>query len=282
LRGACVVAHADTMRLLPCAPLQKKRRAGYGTAAPPLETHAMITSEELLTRLAIAAVLGAVVGFERERLDQPAGLRDHALVCVGSALALMVSSFAFAQALRASGAVLDPSRVAAQVVSGIGFLGAGTIILRRNVVHGLTTAASIWVVAVIGLAVGGGMYLAGAATTIAALLILAAARPLTRRLAAPWRRQLISVIFDRQQTSVEQLQADLASFGATIQRMDVRFGDRRDEHRLDFSTRAMPADHLVRLIDRLQMRPGVHGVQSTVDVTRPLHLPDISNEVTSE
>lgn len=242
----------------------------------------MITSEELLTRLAIAAILGSLVGFERERLDQPAGLRDHALVCVGSALAVLVSSYAFIDAVHRQGAVLDPSRVAAQVVSGIGFLGAGTIILRRNVVHGLTTAASIWVVAVIGLAVGGGMYLAGAATTIAALVILAAARPLTRRIAAPWRRQLISVIFDREKTSVEQLQAELASFGATIQRMDVRFGDRRDEHRLDFSAKAMPAERLVRLIDRLQTRPGVHGVQSTVDVTRPLHLPEISGEMTSE
>ncbi|MGH7660287.1 MAG: MgtC/SapB family protein [Vulcanimicrobiaceae bacterium] len=240
----------------------------------------MITPEQLLARLAIAAILGALVGFERERLDQPAGLRDHALVCVGSALAVLVSSFAFAGALHAPDTVLDPSRVAAQVVSGIGFLGAGTIILRRNVVHGLTTAASIWVVAVIGLAVGGGMYLAAAATTIAALLILAGARPLTRRLAAPWRRQIISVIFDRNQTSIEELQADLIARGATIQRMDVRFGDRPGEHRLDFSARAMSAGELVKLIDHLQTHPGVFGVQSIVDVGRP-HRHDIEQQSAS-
>lgn len=228
----------------------------------------MITSEEMLTRLAVAAVLGSIVGFERERLDQPAGLRDHALVCVGSALAVLVSSFAFAGAVQAPTSVLDPSRVAAQVVSGIGFLGAGTIILRRNVVHGLTTAASIWVVAVIGLAVGGGMYLAATVTTLVALLILAAARPLTRRLAAPWRRQVISVTFDREQTSVEQLQQDLGSFGALVQRMDVRFGDRPGEHRVDFSTKSMPAEKLVKLIDHLQTQSGVHGVQSVVEVGR--------------
>lgn len=229
----------------------------------------MITSEELLTRLAIAAVLGALVGFERERLDQPAGLRDHALVCVGSALAVLVSSFAFAGAVHSPTSILDPSRVAAQVVSGIGFLGAGTIILRRNIVHGLTTAASIWVVAVIGLAIGGGMYLAGAVTTIAALLILAGARPLTRRLAAPWRRQIISVIFNREQTSVEQLRDDLAASGATIQRMDVRFGDRPGEHRVDFSAKSMSAERLVKMIDHLQQHPGVLGVQSIVEISRP-------------
>jgi putative Mg2+ transporter-C (MgtC) family protein len=182
---------------------------------------------------------------------------------------MLVSGYGFAAAVHPPSAVLDPSRVAAQVLSGIGFLGAGTIILRRNIVRGLTTAASIWVVAGIGLAVGGGLYVAAISTTVLTLLILAAAKPLERRLALPWRRQVISVIFDRQETSLEDLRAELTGSGVLIQRIDVRFGDRPKEHRLDFSARSMPPDRLVKLIDDLQLHPGVHGVQSTVEIGRP-------------
>src|SRR5258707_11194747 len=99
------------------------------------------------------------------------------LVCVGSALIMLVSAFGFADVLGAKDVVLDPSRVAAQVVSGIGFLGAGSILLRGEVVRGLTTAASLWTVAAIGLAVGGGLYIEAAAATVGLLLILAGVKP---------------------------------------------------------------------------------------------------------
>ena len=99
----------------------------------------------------MAAALGSVIGFERERLSWAAGLRTHMLVCVGSALIMIVSAFGFFDVLQNEHVVLDPSRVAAQVVSGIGFLGAGSILLRGEIVRGLTTAASLWSVAAIGL-----------------------------------------------------------------------------------------------------------------------------------
>ena len=101
-------------------------------------------------RLGVAAVLGALVGLERERLEWAAGMRTHALVSLGSALFMVVSIFGFSDILNERHVILDPSRVAAQVASGIGFIGAGTIIFRREVVKGLTTAASIWAVAAVG------------------------------------------------------------------------------------------------------------------------------------
>lgn len=109
---------------------------------------------DLFLRLLLAAVLGGLVGFERERNNRPAGLRTHILVCVGSTLVMIVSVVGFSGELGPRG---DQARIAAQVVSGIGFLGAGTIMRQGSAIRGLTTAASLWVVAAIGLAVGVGL-----------------------------------------------------------------------------------------------------------------------------
>jgi putative Mg2+ transporter-C (MgtC) family protein len=137
---------------------------------------------EFAIRMLVAAVLSGLVGLERERGERAAGLRTHALVGLGACLVMIVSAFGFEDWHYAPGA-LDPSRVAAQVVSGIGFLGAGVIIFQRDraVVRGLTTAASVWVVAAIGLAVGGGMYITAAVGTAITLIILAGLKPLERR-----------------------------------------------------------------------------------------------------
>src|SRR6202789_2183403 len=135
----------------------------------------------LILRLLIAAVLGSIIGADRERLAWAAGLRTHMLVSVGACLFMIVSAFGFADVLGAKNVVLDPSRVAAQVVSGIGFLGAGSILLRGEVVRGLTTAASLWSVAAVGLAVGGGLYIEAVAATVVILIILAGVKPLEER-----------------------------------------------------------------------------------------------------
>ncbi len=127
---------------------------------------------DMLLRLGAATLLGAAIGLERERLERAAGFRTHALVCLASALIMVVSIYGFPQS-----DVLDPSRIAAQVVSGIGFLGAGVIIFRRNTVRGLTTAASLWAVSGVGLAVGAGLYIPATAGTVFMLLIQAALRP---------------------------------------------------------------------------------------------------------
>lgn len=138
----------------------------------------MLDTEQTIIRLMLAAAAGSVIGFERERLQWAAGLRTHMLVCVGSCLVMIVSAFGFTDVLQQKNIVLDPSRIAAQVVSGIGFLGAGTILLRGEVVRGLTTAASLWAVAAIGLAVGAGLYVAALSTTVIALVILAGIKPI--------------------------------------------------------------------------------------------------------
>lgn len=137
--------------------------------------------QEVLIRLGVSAVLGCSIGIERERLNWVAGMRTHMLVCVGSTLIMMVSMYGFGEVLSNKDVVLDPSRVAAQVVSGIGFLGAGTIFFwKKEIVRGLTTAAALWAVAGIGLSIGGGMYVAGIATTVLVLIILAAMKPIER------------------------------------------------------------------------------------------------------
>jgi putative Mg2+ transporter-C (MgtC) family protein len=133
---------------------------------------------DMLFRLLAAAALGSLIGFERERLLWAAGIRTHMLVCVGSCLIMIVSQYGFSNILTHQNVVLDPSRIAAQVVSGIGFLGAGAILARGEIVKGLTTAASIWTVAAVGLAVGGGLYLAASASTVIILIILAGIKPL--------------------------------------------------------------------------------------------------------
>jgi len=113
----------------------------------------MLTHQDIILRLVVAAILGGAVGLERERLEWVAGLRTHMLVCLGSTLVMIVSAYGFGEALGTEHVVLDPSRVAAQVVSGVGFLGAGTILfLRHQVIRGLTTAASLWTVTAVGLA----------------------------------------------------------------------------------------------------------------------------------
>ena len=127
---------------------------------------------EALLRIVVAAVLGGAVGLERELRDREAGFRTHMLVSIGSALFTIVSAYAFRDFLVEGGAVVraDPTRIAAQIVTGIGFLGAGAIIRQGLSIRGLTTAATLWVVAAIGMAAGAGYY-GGAVITTAVVLI---------------------------------------------------------------------------------------------------------------
>lgn len=128
----------------------------------------MIT--EFVLRLFIAGILGSIIGLDREYRAKEAGYRTHFLVSLGSALIMIVSQYGFDEVLQKPGMDLDPSRIAAQVVTGIGFIGAGTIILHKQIVRGLTTAAGIWATSGIGLAIGAGMYTLGISATILTLI----------------------------------------------------------------------------------------------------------------
>ena len=121
-------------------------------------------------RLFVAGAMGVLIGLEREYRAKEAGYRTHFLVALGSALMMIVSQYGFTEVLKTDLIRVDPSRIAAQVVSGIGFISAGTIILQKQIVRGLTTAAGIWATSGIGLAVGAGMYAIGIAATLLVLL----------------------------------------------------------------------------------------------------------------
>ncbi|MBQ7513499.1 MAG: MgtC/SapB family protein [Prevotella sp.] len=140
--------------------------------------------QEFILRIFCAALLGGVIGLEREYRAKEAGLRTHFLVALGSALFMIVSAYGFEGVMTTAEHRWDVSRVAAQVVSGIGFIGAGTIIFHKseNVVRGLTTAAGLWVTAAIGLACGGGMYVLSIASTLMVLLGLEAFNFLLRKI----------------------------------------------------------------------------------------------------
>lgn len=125
---------------------------------------------DFVLRLLVAGILGAVIGLDREYRAKEAGYRTHFLVSLGSALIMIVSQYGFQEIIKEDSVTLDPSRVAAQVVSGIGFIGAGTIIFQKQIVRGLTTAAGIWATAGIGLAVGAGMYVIGIAAMVLTLV----------------------------------------------------------------------------------------------------------------
>lgn len=125
---------------------------------------------EYIIRLAVAGLLGAIIGLERELRAKEAGLRTHFLVAVGSALIMLVSQYGFSQVLEHGHVSLDPSRVAAQAVNGIGFLGASMIIIERKMVRGLTTAAGVWATSGIGLTIGSGMYAAGISATVLVMI----------------------------------------------------------------------------------------------------------------
>jgi putative Mg2+ transporter-C (MgtC) family protein len=124
-----------------------------------------------VSELGLGLMLSAIIGLEREIRQKSAGLRTHSLVGVGAALFMLISKYGFSDVLRTGQVILDPSRVAAQVVTGIGFLGAGLIFVRRDSVRGLTTAASIWVTAAIGSAAGAGLPLLALAATGAYLIV---------------------------------------------------------------------------------------------------------------
>jgi putative Mg2+ transporter-C (MgtC) family protein len=131
----------------------------------------MVSETQIILRILVGAILGGVIGFERERHDQPAGLRTHMILVIGSTLA-MILSVNLGHIYARENLPFDPARLAAQVISGIGFLGAGAILRYGNNVKGLTTATSLWTMAIVGLAVGAGYYLVSVVATALMLGVL--------------------------------------------------------------------------------------------------------------
>lgn len=220
----------------------------------------MIGNVEILSRLLMAALLGSVIGFERERLNWAAGLRTHMLVCVGASLMMLVSAFGFADVLGEKNVVLDPSRVAAQVVSGIGFLGAGSILLRGEVVRGLTTAASLWSVAGVGLAVGGGMYTAAIGATVIILIILAGIKPLERRFISVRQQRNIQLLVVRGSVSLDTVSRTLGTGSVRVKQFIVQQSeDDPDLDDVQIALSRVTTSEFVAICERLEAMSGVRA-----------------------
>ncbi len=176
----------------------------------------MIFDWQMLVKLVISAVLGGIIGLQRERAERPAGFRTHVLVCLGSTLIMLISSEAFK-----GNSAVDPTRIAAQVVTGIGFLGAGTIIRQGSIIKGLTTAASIWVVSAIGLAVGIGYYLGAVITTILVFLVLTIFKIVEERYLTKPEEFKIDIEFDESTGDLSTLESELSFLGIKLIRTKI-------------------------------------------------------------
>jgi putative Mg2+ transporter-C (MgtC) family protein len=210
---------------------------------------------EVLVRLALAAALGGAIGFERELRDREAGFRTHILVAMGSALFTIVSAYAFREFVGNQGVSFDPSRIAAQIVTGIGFLGAGAIIRHGLSVRGLTTAATLWVVAAIGMASGAGYYSGAVLATVVTLFVLwplrLAAYEVSERVRPEQRNMIVDL---RQGTQLARLLDALEREHARIEHL--RLDDEHDRRvvtlRLD-----TPSDELLGDVADLEFVQGV-------------------------
>jgi putative Mg2+ transporter-C (MgtC) family protein len=202
-------------------------------------------------RLLLAALLGGIIGLERETLNRPAGLRTHTLVSLGSALIMQVSS--------STGG--DPGRIAAQVISGIGFLGAGTILREGSSVRGLTTAASLWVVAGIGLAVGSGLYIAAAMASALVVFTLAGLARLDRPLRGSARDHEFQVeIFDRP-GQLGKLATVLGEMNVHIRSIELKQLPDKGTVMVEMAVQLPPHGNKADMAAKLMAVEGVYSIQ---------------------
>ncbi|GIP30423.1 methyltransferase [Paenibacillus sp. J23TS9] len=152
-----------------------------------------IDNVHILLRLLLSVFLGGLVGLERERSNHAAGLRTHILVCMGSTLIIMLSIYGFSEFVHEVNIRIDPARLASAVITGVGFLGAGTILFTGKSITGLTTAASVWVIAAVGLSIGAGFYFASIAATFLILLTLVVFNKLEQRYIRGSKLHLVTI-----------------------------------------------------------------------------------------
>jgi putative Mg2+ transporter-C (MgtC) family protein len=220
-----------------------------------------LDSWEVLLRLALAAVLGAAIGFERELREREAGLRTHLLVSLGSALFTIVSAYGFHAFLTSGASVVraDPTRIAAQIVTGIGFLGAGAIIRQGLSVRGLTTAATLWVVAAIGLAAGAGYYSAAVITTVLVLVSLWPLRILAYRIFLRYRPERERLLVDLAPgRSAAPVLAAVEEAGGEIESLSVTGDEERRSVAIEVD---LPAEARLATASAVSELEGVRGIR---------------------
>jgi putative Mg2+ transporter-C (MgtC) family protein len=217
---------------------------------------------ELLLRITVGTVLGSAIGYERDLHGRPAGLRTHAIVALASATFMVVSTrFVYFQHYAKDDLVsIDPSRIAASVVSGIGFLGAGAILREGITIRGLTTAASLWLVAAIGMASGGGMYVESLFATVLGLVTLTLLRRFEDRGVKITRRRL-SLAIDPARASIPLIVERLAKLGATLNQEEYERQVAGRQTSATFELRLPATFDLQILVDALERDDAVRSVR---------------------
>lgn len=217
----------------------------------------MLSNTDIIFRLILSALVGGFIGIEREASNRPAGFRTHILVSVGSTLMMLVS-------INGATDGADPTRIAAQVVSGIGFLGAGTILRNGNTIKGLTTAASLWVCAGIGLAIGQGFYFAGIVTSMIALLSLIYLGKLEKTILYDIHNQL-TIISKERNGLIGEIGTVLGENNITIKNIGIREIKKLESGEsvieINLSIKRPVGSKDLEFIQMLRMIDGINSVQ---------------------
>lgn len=222
---------------------------------------------ETTVRLLLTAVLCGLIGLERETRDQPAGFRTHILLGLGAALFTLVSAFGFPEftdaALQSNGrgVQFDPTRIAAQIVTGVGFLGAGAIIRRGADVRGLTTAASIWSAAAIGMAAGAGFYFGAVATTAVVLATLYLLRGVRMFVVSRFGTQfgVLGIDLESSGREISAVTQALERYGVQIRNTDAEIED--DQAHYSLQLRIPPNRNVQEMLTEISTLPGVRRVE---------------------
>lgn len=226
----------------------------------------MITNVDLLLRLLLAGVLGGMIGFEREVNNRPAGFRTHILVTVGSCLIMILSIYGFI-GFGLEGRGGEPARLAAQVVSGIGFLGAGTIMREGTNVKGLTTAASLWISGGIGLAVGAGFFIGALITTAIALFSLASLGLLEKRIGKLRRYSEVKIKGIGRPGFIGDIGTVFGMFHINIKNIIVENDDTQDDDEYEYSMQITFFIKIPSKLNRLEIYnhlKRIEGIDSVV------------------
>jgi putative Mg2+ transporter-C (MgtC) family protein len=220
----------------------------------------VVEQSEIILRVLVGAALGAVIGLERERSDQPAGLRTHMILVIGATLA-MVLSVNLGHIYAREGMPFDPARLAAQVISGIGFLGAGAILRYGYTVKGLTTATSLWTMAIVGMAVGAGYYLIGVFTTGLMLVVLTLLNILEKRFVRTAVSRYILIEADYHKGLVKSVRKNVQKFADNLVSFTIQKHVKNKRLRIQVVARISRDQTLEELIETLSDIDGVRNLK---------------------
>jgi putative Mg2+ transporter-C (MgtC) family protein len=223
-----------------------------------------INDWHITLRLLLALLLGGIIGLEREQNNHAAGLRTHILVCLGSTLIMLLSMYGFNAFVNETNVRIDPARLAANVITGIGFLGAGTIVFNGSSISGLTTAASLWVVAAIGLSIGAGFYYPAIISTVMVFISLYILNKVEKRwIRSRKRTHVIRIEMPDRPGALAAVSAVMGRRAIDIRKVNIEEKGRVGEQEMiaiSLSVQMPRADVLLPVTDELRQVEGVLGV----------------------